>query len=67
MRLAVQQHLAATRDSLESERGPGFFGRWLKWKTPTYDNVVAETVQKELRELLNQSEVRRRQNMQFYF
>ncbi|KAI6242784.1 hypothetical protein M3Y99_00185600 [Aphelenchoides fujianensis] len=56
MRNAVQRHLEKTREALHSVRGPGVFGKWLKWQTPTYDHVVSENLQDELRKILNQDE-----------
>ncbi|KAI6172049.1 Abnormal pharyngeal pumping family member [Aphelenchoides besseyi] len=56
MRNAVQRHLEKTREALHAARGPGFIGKWFKWQSPTYDNLVSEHLQDELRKILNENE-----------
>jgi hypothetical protein len=57
MRTATESYLEKTRDALQAARGPGFFDKWFKWKTPAYDHLVSENLQTELRKILSQNEV----------
>ncbi|KAI6184100.1 hypothetical protein M3Y97_00560200 [Aphelenchoides bicaudatus] len=56
MRTATQTYLEKTRNALQEARGPGFFDKWVKWKSPAYENLVSENLQNELRKILNQNE-----------
>lgn len=55
MQEAVEHYLAQTRAVLASSKGPGFYDRWLKWQTPSFENVLSENVQNELRNILRQN------------
>ncbi|CAD5210964.1 unnamed protein product [Bursaphelenchus okinawaensis] len=52
---AVDQYLEKTKKTLSEARGPGFYDRWVKWKNPSYDNIVSENLQKEFRQILHQN------------
>lgn len=57
MRAATESYLEQTRDALQAARGPGFFDKWFKWKTPAYEHLLSENLQSELRKILSQNEV----------
>uniref|UniRef100_A0A7E5A114 Dynamin-like GTPase OPA1, mitochondrial n=1 Tax=Panagrellus redivivus TaxID=6233 RepID=A0A7E5A114_PANRE len=55
MRQAVDERLAEVRNTLSEARGPGFWGRWLKWQTPSSENNVNSLVQSQLRQILTEN------------
>ncbi|GMS86049.1 hypothetical protein PENTCL1PPCAC_8224 [Pristionchus entomophagus] len=52
---AAADRLAEVKKTLQETRGPGWFGRWFKWQTPSIDHHHAASVQDEAFALLNEN------------
>ena len=52
MSKTVEERLNEVRDTLADARGPGFWSKWLSWKSSTNENNVNSEIQKQLHQIL---------------
>ncbi|CAJ0570306.1 unnamed protein product, partial [Mesorhabditis spiculigera] len=52
MRKSAEARLAEITTQMANDRGPGLWGKWLRWKTPSADNHFCCAIQDELKQFL---------------
>lgn len=57
MTQVVSDRLQEVRKWLQDARGPSFISRWTNWQYQTPDHRVNQTIQKELRQIIDDNPV----------